>query len=264
MPYKDPERKKLYNQEYFKKNRYKCYENSNKFYSKNKIEINNKRRLRFANDLEYRNKKLSQNKVDKLWRRSGIRKSKFQELYNKQNGCCGICFNFFSPVFKNLPRVDHDHNCCSNTQSCGNCVRGLLCFNCNTGLGFFNDNIQLISSLILYLNKDGFKIVPDFSRYKNNSKGIRRDSKDIARKHQYGLKQDVFEWMLLQQDFKCCSCRKSIQDSNINVDHNHSTGIIRGLLCRSCNLGIGQFKENIELLQAAIKYLHTWSLLNEA
>lgn len=42
---------------------------------------------------------------------------------------------------------------------------------------------------------------------------------------------------------------------NLSVDHDHTTGKIRGLLCRSCNLGLGNFKDNIQSLERAIKYL---------
>lgn len=41
----------------------------------------------------------------------------------------------------------------------------------------------------------------------------------------------------------------------LGVDHNHKTGKVRGLLCRSCNSGIGQLKDSIELLVSAVEYL---------
>jgi hypothetical protein len=41
----------------------------------------------------------------------------------------------------------------------------------------------------------------------------------------------------------------------LGVDHDHITGKVRGLLCNDCNLGIGHFKDNIEKLKLAIKYL---------
>jgi hypothetical protein len=41
----------------------------------------------------------------------------------------------------------------------------------------------------------------------------------------------------------------------LGVDHNHKTGVIRGLLCKTCNVGIGYLKDSPLLLMAAADYL---------
>jgi hypothetical protein len=53
----------------------------------------------------------------------------------------------------------------------------------------------------------------------------------------------------------CCICGSTRGKRNHHIDHCHATGVLRGLLCHNCNLGIGHFKDNIELLEKAITYL---------
>lgn len=50
---------------------------------------------------------------------------------------------------------------------------------------------------------------------------------------------------------------KGMSNSNkaLHLDHCHKTGIIRGLLCGSCNVGLGHFKDNIDSLKKAVNYL---------
>lgn len=54
--------------------------------------------------------------------------------------------------------VDHDHSCCPGQFSCGNCIRGLLCFNCNTGAGMLNNDPAIAASMTKYLENLGRKI----------------------------------------------------------------------------------------------------------
>lgn len=42
------------------------------------------------------------------------------------------------------------------------------------------------------------------------------------------------------------------------IDHDHKTGIIRGLLCQQCNMGLGKFKDNVEFLKNAATYLESY------
>ena len=55
---------------------------------------------------------------------------------------------------------------------------------------------------------------------------------------------------------KCFICGLDKDRRNLCVDHCHTTGKVRGLLCDNCNVGLGRFKDNITLLEKAIKYLN--------
>ena len=53
----------------------------------------------------------------------------------------------------------------------------------------------------------------------------------------------------------CGSNKAGFGKRGFCVDHDHKTGIVRGMLCQKCNIGLGNFNDNIELLEKAIKYL---------
>lgn len=72
----------------------------------------------------------------------------------------------------------------------------------------------------------------------------------------YGLSVDAYLDMHSKQDGKCAICYKPpMTQRGLHVDHCHKTGIVRGLLCHGCNIGIGNFDHNPILMESAIKYL---------
>jgi Recombination endonuclease VII len=64
-----------------------------------------------------------------------------------------------------------------------------------------------------------------------------------------------YQALLLSQNNKCAICKLSFDEAEQHLDHCHATGIIRGILCNNCNLGLGLFKDNIKSLEAAAAYL---------
>jgi hypothetical protein len=61
--------------------------------------------------------------------------------------------------------------------------------------------------------------------------------------------------MILDQKGKCASCGDVFNNSkNTCVDHNHITGKIRGILCRTCNLALSHFNENPNKILGLLKY----------
>lgn len=78
---------------------------------------------------------------------------------------------------------------------------------------------------------------------------------------QYGITASDYFDMLKAQDNKCASCgdsetaRKNDVLIPLAIDHCHSTGKVRGLLCLGCNTGLGNFKDSTERMLRGIQYL---------
>ena len=76
----------------------------------------------------------------------------------------------------------------------------------------------------------------------------------------YGVTLEQRNQMLLAQNCKCAICGSGFKNSrDAHIDHNHSTGKIRQVLCGRCNLGIGRFNEDVTILMSAIKYIEKWT-----
>jgi hypothetical protein len=82
----------------------------------------------------------------------GLSIDQYLELLVSQGGRCAICGKVPESQFS--LHIDHDHECCPGSRSCGDCVRGLLCGKCNSGLGMFDDNLNNLQSAVEYLIKE--------------------------------------------------------------------------------------------------------------
>ena len=74
----------------------------------------------------------------------------------------------------------------------------------------------------------------------------------------YGITSLVYEEERVKQNFCCIICNqheRTQPHKRLHVDHDHITGMYRGLLCNTCNIGLGMFKDNVELLTKAIEYI---------
>lgn len=117
------------------------------------------------------------------------------------------------------------------------------------------------------------KPLTDFHKHHNRKDGRRgickpcrsirnyESNKDVQRnnllKKNYGLSLKDYNDMLVNQNYKCAICKRPNTDfsKQLAVDHCHTTGKVRGLLCMNCNNGLGKFMDNEELLLEAIRYL---------
>ena len=84
----------------------------------------------------------------------------------------------------------------------------------------------------------------------------KRADRDAHLRRKYGLGGDEYDALLLRQGGVCAICGESPAPStNLHVDHDHATGVVRGLLCVSCNNALGAFRESFEIFRAAAAYL---------
>lgn len=87
----------------------------------------------------------------------------------------------------------------------------------------------------------------------------RKISRETHVKSFYGLSGEDYR-DLLEKHTVCAICGAPPPEGGyLHVDHNHSTGVVRGLLCNSCNPGLGLFKDDPDRLRAAALYLEEHS-----
>jgi hypothetical protein len=78
-------------------------------------------------------------------RRHCLTYERYTELLAASGGACTICGSD-----RNL-RIDHDHRCCPGPDSCGECVRAIVCHSCNIAVGLFGDSPDRLAAAIRYL-----------------------------------------------------------------------------------------------------------------
>lgn len=82
-------------------------------------------------------------------------------------------------------------------------------------------------------------------------------------KNRYKIDEKEYQKLLQEANWSCQICglheihlqEKHPKSKGIHVDHDHETGKVRGMLCQRCNSILGQARDNIEILESAIKYL---------
>lgn len=72
----------------------------------------------------------------------------------------------------------------------------------------------------------------------------------------YGITETQYQAMLAAQGYACPICEKFFAaGTKPAVDHSHTTGAVRGILCRKCNTAIGLMEDSVGMLERAIDYL---------
>lgn len=71
--------------------------------------------------------------------------------------------------------------------------------------------------------------------------------------HRYGITLAEYEQMKVKQDNLCALCK--VKPNKLVVDHCHTTGRVRGLLCGSCNLRLVLFDDDLSMLEKVREYV---------
>jgi len=83
--------------------------------------------------------------------------------------------------------------------------------------------------------------------------------RQASRAYKYGITVNDFKQMFNTQKGKCAICNEEPKTKRgLHVDHDHKTGKVRGLLCHGCNVALGSFKEDVNLLNKAVEYIRSF------
>jgi len=98
----------------------------------------------------------------------------------------------------------------------------------------------------------------DKKRVKENHDPVAYRNQHLKRL--YGITLDDYNQMLTEQNDCCAICKTTEpggKHGKFMVDHCHDTGKVRGLLCKRCNIGLGEFNDDTSLLEKAVLYLRS-------
>jgi len=170
----------------------------------------------------------------------GLSTQDFLLLLTSQDNRCAICHQEFDDT--RSPFVDHNHEMAEVDKKLS--VRGLLCCKCNFGVGMAGESITTLKALCEYLVIP----IPEYAPVYGLSR-----PKAAERLYREGLRESC--------GHGCMACRVPLSGrgkSKECIDHDHTTGKIRGILCHRCNLVLGHFDDNSARILSAIQYLDMW------
>lgn len=125
---------------------------------------------------------------------------------------------------------------------------------------------------VLQRKKEWYEANKDKSKayYESNKEKIRQRNKEYHKanpfirknrclKGTYGITFEQEKQMYVAQGGVCAICGNKFKDrKDIHLDHDHSNGKVRQLLCKHCNRGLGGFNDDIPRLLKAVEYLNKW------
>lgn len=129
-----------------------------------------------------------------------------------------------------------------------NSLRRVWCRTCSSCRTIFYGTFDEEESIRIFQGFFGFDA-------RVGTDGFQCHCKKCKRARKKGLRLTQFYGMYEDQGGVCAICTKPITIENCHIDHCHNMKVVRGLLCHSCNIGIGNLQHDIGVLRAAISYL---------
>lgn len=100
------------------------------------------------------------------------------------------------------------------------------------------------------------------NHYYKHHETSKKKKRESYRRVKYGVEPDQYQQMLEQQENRCGICLEDMDRPCI--DHCHTTGKVRELLCVACNAGIGNAKEDVVILRSMIDYVQRHKPIQKA
>ncbi len=160
------------------------------------------------------------------------------------------------PKCKKVKRIDDFYN--DKTQKTGKSVQ---CRECNVKgtRQYYKDN----RGHILRKRKKGYAAIKvQKAKYrKENKEKCKQSARNTNYYRKFGIRIKDYDEMYERQSGVCAICGKK-EDAiyrgvakNLAIDHDHVTGVVRGLLCAKCNTALGNVNDDIGILVNMIEYL---------
>lgn len=138
-------------------------------------------------------------------------------------------------------------------------------YNCKTCSSRNREHKKLYD--LEYRRKNKEKIKEYYKKHYNKKIKPTREKKTKEQNREnwlrlkYNLTKEQYQELIKNQNNKCAICKISQSELSypLFIDHEHKTDKVRGLLCRTCNTGLGSMQDNIEILQNAIEYLKKYN-----
>jgi hypothetical protein len=98
---------------------------------------------------------------------------------------------------------------------------------------------------------------PCHQLYKHTNPNTKRNRKAEKLKSRYGLDYEEWQEIRQKQNYSCmiCGVTEEALGRKLDVDHCHTSGAVRGVLCNPCNTVLGHARDKVEVLEAAVEYL---------